>query len=175
MRRVLKFLHTMGAVGLMGSMASLVVLIGFVPPPTALAQYALLRGAMGAVSSWIFLPSLALTLVAGLLAVAANRAYHNAAWAWVKLATGILVFEGGFVAVQGPMQEEAARSARALAGQIDPATLGGSLGAERATLWVLLAVATANVMLGIWRPSLGQRRDRASGHLPVSQGQAGAE
>lgn len=146
----------------MGSMASLVVLVGFVPSPASLAEYALVRGAMGAVSTWIFLPSLALTLVAGLLAIAVNRAYHNAGWAWVKLASGILVFEGGFVSVQGPMQEEAERSAAALAGQINPATLGGSLSAEQGTLWALLVIAAANVALGIWRPRLSLRPGRAS-------------
>ena len=156
MRRFLKFLHTIGAIGLMGAMAPLLVLLSFAPAPTALAGYASMRAAMGAIATWIFLPALALTLVAGLLAMAANHAYQNAGWAWVKLATGILVFEGG-LSVQGSMQEEAARSAKAVSGQIDAATLGGSLGAERTTLWVLLAVATANLVLGIWRPQLTRR------------------
>ncbi|MGX7707286.1 hypothetical protein [Methylobacterium sp. Gmos1] len=154
MRRLMKFLHTMGAIGLMGAMASLVVLLGLSPPPSALAGYALMRGAMAAVSTWIFLPSLALMLVAGLLAVALNRAFQQAGWAWVKLATGILMFEYGFVGVQGPMQREAERSAEALAGRLDPATLASSLGAEHGTLWVLLAISTANVVLGIWRPRI---------------------
>ena len=57
------------------------------------------------------------------------------------------------------MQDEAALSAQALAGQIDPATLAGSLGSERATLWVLLAVATVNVVLGVWRPRLTRLPD----------------
>ena len=135
----------------MGAMAPLLVLLSFAPPPTSLAGYAVVRGAMGAIATWIFLPALALTLVAGLLAIAFNHGYQNAGWAWMKLATGILIFEGG-LRVQGSLQEEAGRSAKALAGQIDPATLAGSLGAERTTLWVLLAVATANVVLGIWRP-----------------------
>ena len=159
MRRLLKFLHTMGAVGLMGAMACLLVLTSVTPPPASLAGYALMRGAMSAVATWIFLPSLGLTLVAGLLAIALNRGYHNAGWAWVKLATGILVFEGGFSGIQGPMQEEAEQSARALAGEVDPATLAASLGAERNTLWVLLAVATLNVVLGIWRPRLTRLPD----------------
>jgi hypothetical protein len=154
MRRLMKFLHTMGAIGLMGAMASLIVLLGLSPPPSALAGYALIRGAMAAVSTWIFLPSLALMLVAGLLAIALNRAFQQAGWAWVKLATGILMFEYGFVGVQGPMQREAERSAEALAGRLDPATLAMSLGAERGTLWVLLAISTANVVLGIWRPRI---------------------
>ncbi|UHC19822.1 hypothetical protein LRS73_30275 [Methylobacterium currus] len=154
MRRLMKFLHTMGAIGLMGAMASLIVLLGLAPPPSALSGYALMRGAMAAVATWIFLPSLALMLVAGLLAIALNRAFHQAGWAWVKLATGILMFEYGFVGVQGPMQREAERSAQALTGRVDPATLAESLGAERGTLCVLLAIATANVVLGIWRPRI---------------------
>ena len=116
------------------------------------------RGAMAAVATWIFLPSLALTLVAGLLAIALNRAFHSAGWAWVKLASGILMFEYGFVGVQGPMQREADHSAAALVGQVDPATLAGSLRAEQSTLWVLLAVATFNVVFGIWRPRLAWTR-----------------
>jgi len=149
----------MGSIGLIGAMASLLVLLSLTPAPTSLPAYALMRGAMGAIATWIFLPSLGLTLVAGLLAIAFNRGYQNAGWAWAKLATGILVFESGFVGVLGPMQQEAERSARALAGQIDPSTLARSLGAEWGTLWVLLAVATANVVLGIWRPRFTRLRD----------------
>lgn len=158
-RRLLKFLHTMGAIGLMGSMASLLILLNVAPPPTSLVPYALMRGAMGDIATWIFFPSLGLTLLAGLLAIGLNRGYHNAGWAWAKLATGILVFEGGFVGVLGPMQQEADRSAGAVAGRVDPATLTGPLAAERYTLWVLLAVATANVVLGIWRPRLTRLPD----------------
>ncbi|MHC2104014.1 hypothetical protein [Methylobacterium sp. CM6246] len=154
MRRLLKFLHTMGSAGLLGAMASLVVLLALVPAPAALPGYAAIRGAMGAVATWVFLPSLAATLLSGLLAMALNRAYLNAGWAWVKLATGVLMFEGGLVYVQGPMNREAERSARALAGLLDPAALAASLEGERGTLWVLLAVSAANVALGIWRPRI---------------------
>ena len=154
MRRLLKFLHTMGSAGLLGAMASLVVILSLSPAPSALAGYAATRGAMGAVATWIFLPALAVTLMSGLLAMALNRAFLNAGWAWVKLATGVLMFEGGLVYVQGPMKQEAEQSARALAGLVDPAVLAVSLTGERGTLWVLLAVATANVALGIWRPRI---------------------
>ncbi|MGU3538421.1 hypothetical protein [Methylobacterium sp. A54F] len=157
MRRLMKFLHTMGAIGLMGAMAALLVLLNLAPPPpAALAGYAQIRGAMAAICTWIFLPSLALTLIAGLLALA-NRAFHSAGWAWLKLATGVVMFEWGFVGVQGPMEQEARLSADALAGRFDPAGLAQSLGPERGTLWVLLAIATANVVLGIWRPRLMRR------------------
>lgn len=159
LRRLLKFLHTMGAIGLTGAMACLLIMLSFTPPPTSLASYAMMRSAMAAIATWIFLPSLALTLLAGLLAIAVSRAYQNAGWVGVKLLTGILVFEGSFVGILGPLQEEAEQSAGALAGRIDPATLAQSLGAERNTLWVLIAVAIANVVLGIWRPRLTRLRN----------------
>jgi hypothetical protein len=154
MRRLMKFMHTMGAIGLMGAMACLLVLFSFVPSPTSLFEYASMRVAMGGIATLIFLPSLGLTLVAGLLAIPVNRAYHSAGWAWAKLLSGVLVFEWGFAAVQGPMQQEAELSARALAHEVDPATLAASLGAEWKSLWVMLALATVNVILGIWRPRL---------------------
>lgn len=159
MRRLIKFLHTIGAIGLMGAMASLVVLLRLAPPTTSLEAYAQARAAMGEIATWIFFPSLALTLIAGLAAIAVTRGFHNAGWAWLKAATGILIFESGFSGVLGPMQNEAALSAKALAGKADPATLGLSLGAEQGTLWVLLGVATANVVLGVWRPRLSRRRN----------------
>ena len=159
MRHLLKFLHTLGAIGLMGAMASLLVLLQVAPPPASLAEYAAVRAAMGAIASWIFLPSLGLTLIAGLVAIAYGKVFHNAGWAWAKAISGVLVFESGFVGVAGPMQREAVRSAEALVGQADPASLGLTLAAERNTLWILMAVATANVVLGIWRPRLSRRPD----------------
>jgi uncharacterized membrane protein len=148
----MKFLHTIGAIGLMGAMLCLIVLLGFGPKSTSPAEHALMSAAMSRIGTWIFMPCLALTLIAGLLAIAANRAYHSAGWALAKLASGILVFEWGFTAILGPLQEAADLSAHALAGEVDPAALAASLGAERNSLWALLAVATGNVILGIWRP-----------------------
>jgi hypothetical protein len=97
----------------MGSIASLLVLISFSPPSTSPAGYALMRGAIAAIAKWVFFPSFALTLIAGMMAIAVNRAFHDAGWAWVKLATGILVFAGCFQ-VLGSMRDEATRSMVAL-------------------------------------------------------------
>ena len=141
----------------MGAMACLLVLSRLAPPPVCLGRICADTRRDGDDRDVDFLPSLGLTLIAGLLAIAFNRPYHNASWAWLKAASGLLVFESGFVGVMGPMQQEAERSAGALAGQVDPATLAGSPGAEQGVLWVLLAVATVNVMLGIWRPRLVRR------------------
>ena len=147
MRKLLKFLHTIGAVGMMGAMACLLVMLASKPPPSDAAGHAAMRTAMGAIATWVFLPSLALTLVSGLLAMAASRFYQNAGWAWIKLATGVLVFEAGFAGVVGPMQDAASRGADAL----DAAEIA-SVGPG--TIYVLLALALLNVALGVWRPRL---------------------
>ncbi|WP_293854754.1 hypothetical protein [uncultured Alsobacter sp.] len=150
MQRLLKFLHTMGAIGFMGSLACLLILEGLVPPTSSLAGYALIRGAMGLIADWVFFPSFFLTLVPGLVSIAIVPAFRNARWAWIKAATGILVFAGGLHAL-APIQDEARRSAEALAGRFDPARLEGITAGTAGTMWVLLAIATVNVVLGIWR------------------------
>ena len=88
MRRLLKFLHTMGAIGFMGALACLVAL----SRPAAAGPTRLLRadpGRDGGAATWVILPSFALTLVPGLLSIAVTPAFHNAGWAWIKAATGI--------------------------------------------------------------------------------------
>lgn len=161
MRRFVKFLHTMGAIGLMGSMACLLVLLNSTPKVgSAPIEYARLRIVMGEVTQWVYMPSLLAMLVGGLLAIAFNPVYQSAGWSLAKLAMGVIFFEYGFLAVLGPMQQEAALAAKLLAGQGNPADLGLRMTAERNSLWVLLILATVNVGLGIWRPRLRSRTTR---------------
>jgi hypothetical protein len=158
----------MGAIGFMGAAASLIVLLRFSPPPSSLAEYALIHGAMAGVAKWVLFPSYVLTLIPGLLSLAVVRAFQNAGWAWVKAATGVLIFMGGLHAI-APIQDEARQSAAALAGQLDPAAIDDSPAGEEGTLWLLLAVSTANVVLGVWRPRL-VRSVRGRGR-PVAAGE----
>jgi len=153
---LLKCLHTLGAIGMMGSMASFLAALAFLAVPSSLAAQAGVAGAMAQIATWVFLPSMALTLLSGVLAIAATPAFHDAGWVWVKAATGILVFEGGLQYVAGPIQEAGRTSASLLAGRLDPADVAHTLTAERNTLWVLLAVALANIALAIWRPRMPQ-------------------
>lgn len=85
------------------------------PPPADLAAYAAVRNAMASIATWIFFPSLGLTLIAGLIALAASRVYKNAGWAWAKAVSGVLIFEAGLIGILGPMQREVERAAKALA------------------------------------------------------------
>jgi hypothetical protein len=53
-------------------------------PRNALVAYAAVRSAIAALVKWLLVPSLALVLVSGLLAIALNRAYRDAGWAWPR-------------------------------------------------------------------------------------------
>jgi hypothetical protein len=99
-----------------------------------------------------------LTILSGLLSMAVVPAFHDAGWVWVKAGTGILVLEGS-LHVLGPIQEEAKRGAGTLAGSADPAAASRLLTSEINTLWLLLAVAVANIVLGVWRPRLSKIPD----------------
>ena len=74
----------------------------------------------------------------------------------MKLATGILIFAGSFH-VLGSIQDEVKQSGAAAAGQLDPTPTANSFG-EQGALWVVLAVSTADVVLGVWRPRLTAMR-----------------
>jgi len=153
MRRTLKFLHTMGAIGFIGALGALVVLHLSLPDPVELERFATLRIAMGAVAKWLLLPSLGLVLVSGLLSAGATRAFHDAVWVWIKLATGVFVFEGTLVYVLGPMRRAGERAEAALAGEVAATDLGATLSPEWGSFWLIGAVAVANVALGVWRPT----------------------
>jgi hypothetical protein len=158
-RKALKFLHTMGSIGLAGALATQLVLLAQLPEPSALAEYAALRNAVEAVSEWILLSSLGITLVSGLFSMAMTRAYQQAGWAWLKLALGVSMFEGTLITVQAPAQREAALVAEVLAGSADLGALGAELNAEWNCTWVVLTIAVVNVLVGVWRPKFIRRRD----------------
>jgi hypothetical protein len=91
LRKLLKALHEIGAIGTMGSFAACIVLLVTAPAKSLVAYAAVLQG-IASITKWLLIPSLALVLISGLLAIAANDAYKNAAWAWVKALLGIGTF-----------------------------------------------------------------------------------
>jgi hypothetical protein len=157
LRRLLKFLHTLGGSLMIGAMGALLVLLSLTPPPRSPAGYAFMLDAMGAIATWVLLPSVAVTLISGLLAIAVNPIFHDAGWAWAKAASGLAIFEGGLVSLIGPLQAGAKMSAAVLAGQADPLVVARAFGPERNTLWLLMAIAIANVVVGVWRPRFSRR------------------
>lgn len=159
MRKALKFCHTLGGVGLLGTQLTLIIVFVMLPDPTQdIAGYAALTELVDRLARWVLLPSLILTLVSGLLSIGAVTAFHGAGWAWLKLATGVVMFEGTLLAVQGPIQREANLTRQYLSGEVEAAALASSFETISYSIFVLGSVAVANVVLGIWRPRLGRRR-----------------
>lgn len=152
MKRSLKLLHEIGTVGVMGAVASMIVLSAFARDlePDA---FAVARAAIHDVSRLLLLPSLALVLVSGFLAMGWSRAFHGADWVWVKALMTPLVFESTVVVVDQPARA-AAEAARAIAAG-DPSAqeaLAVALRQQQWGLWLVLFIYTANVVLSIWRP-----------------------
>lgn len=155
MRRLLKILHEVSAAGVIGAFACCLVLV-VCTAQDSLAAYAASRQAIAAVCRWILVPSLALVLISGLLAIAANRSYANAGWAWVKALLGISMFEGTLLTVAASARHAAELSQLAVSGAAGSPQLAEVLRTEWGGLWLLLAVSLGNVVLGVWRPRLGR-------------------
>jgi len=152
LRRTLKLLHTLGSCGMVGALAGALVLLHFAPQEGA-AAFSDMRRSVAALSDYILLPSLALVIVSGLLAMAVHIPYLNKGWAFAKAALGIVVFKGG-LHVSGAHSAYAERIADVVAGgmTLSPALMAGALPYETALLWSMLALSVANIILGVWRP-----------------------
>jgi hypothetical protein len=154
LRRVLKILHEVGAVGVVGAYAACLVLIIKSSSRSPLA-YAAMREDIAAIAQWLLMPSLAIVLVSGLLAIAATPAYHNAGWAWCKAVLGISLFEGTLLTVIATARQAAELAAATAAGQGDPAKLAEVVHTQWGGLWMMLALSLANIVLAVWRPRFG--------------------
>jgi hypothetical protein len=103
-------------------------------------------------------PSLAITLITGLAAIAANDVYINAGWAWAKALLGISMFEGTLLTIGGSARRAAELSALAAEGQGDPAMLAEVIRTEWGGLWIMIALSIANIVLAVWRPRFHRSR-----------------
>ena len=147
-RRGLKALHEIAAVGVGGGLAACLV-IGLTANAASPAEFAGARQAIAAIARFVLVPSLAVVLVTGLLAIAATRGYHDAGWAWLKALLGLSLFEATLVTVGA-----STRQAELAAAMADPGLLASLLHSERNTLLMLLGISVANVVLAVWRPKL---------------------
>ncbi len=157
MRKTVKILHTVAACGLIGGILSYMVLLLVAAPATA-EGFADFRALIAALSNYVLLPSLAVGLVSGLLSMIVHRPFLDLGWVWIKAALGILMFKG-VLTIVGAKADYAADLAQKIAsGTVAPERLERMLTQEWYTLVVVLAVAIANIVLGVWRPGLKRRR-----------------
>jgi hypothetical protein len=156
LKKALKILHEIGAIGVTGAFAACIVLIAKTPTQT-LTAYAAMRQGIAALTQWLLLPSLTLVLISGLLAIAADNLYKNAAWAWIKALLGISMFEGTLLIINASSRRAAELAALAASGQGDAAQLAQVLRTESGGLWLLLGLSLANIVLAVWRPRIFRR------------------
>jgi uncharacterized membrane protein len=161
-RRLLKALHTLGAIGFMGGLAAILVLVANTAvEPTA--SFAAVRNGIALINKWLLTPSLLIVLVSGLLAIAATDAYKDAGWAWMKALLGVVTFEGTLLTIVGSGRKAAEQAAAAVSGQADAMTqVSALLRTEWGAVWLMLGLGLVNIVLAIWRPRFTRRRSPAT-------------
>ena len=143
-----KALHEIAAIGFGGGLVACLV-INLVANRTSAAEFAAARHAFAVIAQWVLIPSMAVVVVSGLIAMMATRGYQDAGWAWLKALLGLSVFEATLVVVGSSR-----RHAELVAAAADPTLLDALLRSERNTLWLLIVLSIANVVLAVWRPRL---------------------
>lgn len=157
MRKLLKLLHTLGACGLIGGLAGFMVLLAVAPQDTPQAV-ADARRALAALSSFVLIPSLAVTLISGVFSLSIHRPFHDMGWVWAKALLGLAMFEGTLVIIGGRSRKAAEIAQDVADGAAPAAALETALRNEWAGVIAILALAVANVVLGVWRPRFQRRR-----------------
>jgi hypothetical protein len=145
-----KTVHDIASIGFGGALAACMV-INLTTDVAAPGDFLAARHVFAAIAKYVLMPALAVSMVSGLIALAATRGYQEAGWAWLKALLGLSVFMAtlhlaGFAGEHGEIA--------AAASAADLTTLQRLLRAERITLWVLMGLSVVNVVLAVWRPRL---------------------
>ena len=162
MRKLMKFFHTVGALGVAGGLAAFMLILHFGPSVGATAEYVNLRDGLDALSSYIILPSMAVVMLSGVLSMAVHFPFQNATWVWIKLLVGFLILESMLATIDAPARDAAIAARDALLGEIPEAELAGAVNDRWLAWWVLLSLALANVGLAIWRPRFRGKRSQGA-------------
>ncbi len=104
------------------------------------------------INSWVLLPSLICVVISGLISIAVHTPFHNAGWAWLKAALGLVLIEGTLISIIGKTKLIYQQIAGIDGEPLNQITLTQHSGGLKIALWVILALIVANIILGIWRP-----------------------
>lgn len=157
LKRLIKALHELGTVGVMGSFAAVIALI-VSAPAVGTSEYAAVRHGIATITHWLMVPSLEVVMLSGLVALMLNEGYMNAGWAWLKALLGVAMFEATLMQVDGTARHAAELAAQVAVGEGNPAKLAEMLRIEWGALWLLMGLAYINLVLAIWRPRFGKGR-----------------
>jgi hypothetical protein len=156
MRQLMKFLHTLSSAGIVGALVAYALILVYAPQASA-QDYADMRQTIAAICNYMLLPSLGLSLVTGLLAMAVHRPFQELRWVWVKALLGIGMFESTLAIVSAKAGDAARLSAQIAAGEPMEKGLQATIASEWTALFAILALSIANYVLGVWRPTLAMR------------------
>lgn len=160
MRQTVKFLHTISSCGLLGGLCAYMIVLLKAPAGSA-ASFADMRLTISAISDYIIIPSLGISLVTGLLSMMVHRPYQEKRWAWVKALLGMAMFESTLAITQAKATTAAALAVRAVEGADVAADLATALSSEWTALLAITGLSLLQIGFGIWRPSLTPRKKPA--------------
>lgn len=160
LRKLLKFLHEVGSVGVMGAVAAHLILIALCKRHTDLAQVIALRRGIDALVEWLLFPSVLLVVFSGLIPTILFKHLRNALWVWAKVGLGIPLIEVCLGPVRSSAHEVTALLTATIAGKpTTPAaaaeaaeSLAEALYREKAGLWMVVVISVVNIALAVWRP-----------------------
>jgi len=143
--RIIKVVHTLGAIGIMGGVAACVVLRLHGPGPGA-EGWLVVRHQLNALFRYLLVPSTGVCIFSGFLSMFVYKPFWDALWAWAKAGSGVILLQFTFrlkwnaLDVTAPLDPS------------DPLDLSKALRNEWSGFWVLLGVSLFNVVVGVWRP-----------------------
>jgi Predicted integral membrane protein (DUF2269) len=156
MRKTLKFFHTLASCGLIGALLGYMIVLTNAPQDTA-STYADTRQTIAALCNYILLPSLAIALITGLLSMVVHKPFLDKRWVWFKAFLGLGMFEATLAIIQSKANYAAKVSAQIAGGEASADALVTTLATEWTSLFAIMALSIANIVLGVWRPSLAKR------------------
>jgi len=156
MRKSMKFLHVLGACGMIGALVTWFILLAVAPQETPQA-YADLRASIAALGNYLLVPAMGTTLVSGVMSIAIHHPFQNLKWVWVKALLGIPVFEGTLSLIGAKADRANAMAQRMLEGEVSRDAIERAVASEWQHLGLILALSVVNVLIGVWRPSFARK------------------
>jgi uncharacterized membrane protein len=151
MRKSVKFIHTVGSCGLLGALLGYAIILIWAPQETARAA-ADTRQTISVLCNYLLLPSLAISLVSGLMAMAVHRPFLDTRWVWFKAILGLSMFEATLAIIQSKANSAAAEAAKIVSGTGEPGAFAEVIANEWLALGGITALSFAQIALGVWRP-----------------------
>lgn len=176
MRKIVKLLHVVASCGLVGALMGYAIILYHLPVEAS--RYADARQVIENLANYLLLPSLAVSLVSGLLSMVAHRPFLDKRWVWVKALLGLSMFEATLGVVQSKANYASEMATQMAAGAGSAESLRNAVAYEWTTLFVISLLSLGNFVLGIWRPKLhplpweypSADKDKQDRHVEGSKG-----